>query len=269
MTHIPPQDQDIRSRISVSYLYRVDTDTIAYRAISAQIDPFAQKPYPTIVWLGGFRSDMGSAKIDTVARHCENIGLGFICFDYYAHGETKGDWSQASIGRWKANALDVVDHLTNGPIIVIGSSMGGWMATFILKFRRERVISAGFIAPAPDFITRLLEPSMSPEDRHALQQSGVYNMPSFDGFVEMSQEMLNEARRHTVLETPIDFEGPVIILHGQKDDVVPWTHGLLLFDTISSPNMIFTLIKDGDHRLSRTQDLERLLNMVIDLSHAR
>ncbi|MEI9906048.1 MAG: alpha/beta hydrolase [Asticcacaulis sp.] len=232
-------------------------DRIAYRRVRGD--------GPTILWLGGFLSDMQGAKIAALSAEARARGWDFLCFDYFAHGETGGAFAEASVGRWFGNVLDVVDGLTEGPLVAVGSSMGGHMLSMLIKARPDRVQAAGFLAPAADFVTALLQPSLSPEDRRQLEVSGVYMMPGYDRPVPLSQAFFNEAAAHQVLTAPIHFDGPVRILHGMKDNVVPWRHGLRLVETFTTPDARINLVKDGDHRLSREQDLALLIEIVAKL----
>lgn len=229
-------------------------DRIAYRRIEGH--------GPTVLWLGGFKSDMTGSKAQVLADTARSEGWSYLRFDYSAHGESKGRWEDARIGTWRQDVLEVVDHLTDGPLITVGSSMGGWMASLLIKDRPERVKAAIFIAPAPDFATELMLPNLSPEDRHALETAGAFNLTGYEDDVLMSQAFFDEATNHRVLNAPIGFDGPVRILHGMKDDVVPWTHGVRLTETLTPNDVRLTLIKDGDHRLSRPQDLALLVNEV-------
>ena len=232
-------------------------DRIAYRRIEGE--------GPTIVWLGGFLSDMTGSKITRLSAEARAREWDFLCFDYFAHGETGGDLGDARVGRWFDNVLDVVDRLTTGPLVCFGSSMGGHMLSLLLRERQERVDAAGFLAPAADFVTTLMLPSLSPEDRRQLSVSGVYMMPGYDRPVPLSQAFFDEAAQWDVLDRPLSFAGPVRILHGMKDDVVPWRHGARLLEHLGSPDARMALIKDGDHRLSRPQDLDLLVETVAEL----
>ncbi len=232
-------------------------DRIAYRRIRGE--------GPTVLWLGGFLSDMTGSKITRLTEEARVRGWDFLCFDYFAHGETGGDFNDARVGRWFANALAVLDQLTQGPVVAVGSSMGGHMLSLLIKARPERIKAAGFLAPAADFATALMLPSLSPEERRQLDVSGVHMMPGYDRPVPLSQAFFDEARQHEVLNGPLAFEGPVRILHGMRDDLVPWQHGLRLLETFTTPDAHIHLIKDGDHRLSRPQDLDLLVDMVAEL----
>ncbi len=241
----------------VQWLDTPEGDRIAWRRVTGE--------GPTVLWLGGFLSDMTGSKIARLTEEAKGRGWDFLCFDYFAHGETGGDFGAARVGRWFANALAVLDHLTAGPIVAVGSSMGGHMLSLLIKARPERIKAAGFLAPAADFATALMLPSLSPEERRQLEVSGVYMMPGYDRPVPLSQAFFDEAADHEVLNVPIPFDGPVRILHGMQDDVVPWQHGLRLLETITTPDAQIRLIKDGDHRLSRPQDLDLLVDMVAEL----
>lgn len=232
-------------------------DRIAYRHIRGS--------GPTVLWLGGFLSDMGGSKITRLSAEAKARGWDFLCFDYFAHGETGGDWAQARIGRWRDNVLAVADRLTQGPLVAVGSSMGAHMLALLIQARPERVKAAGFLAPAADFATQLMLTRLSPEEQRQLRVSGVHMLPGYDRDVPLSQAFFDDAAAHEVLSSPIAFDGPVRMLHGMRDDVVPWQHGVRLLETLTSPDARMELIKDGDHRLSRDQDLDRLVGMVAEL----
>ncbi|MGA9659621.1 MAG: alpha/beta hydrolase [Asticcacaulis sp.] len=220
---------------------------------------------PTILWLGGFLSDMTGSKITRLSAEVRARGWDFLCFDYFAHGETGGNLAEARVGGWLSDVLAVVDELTQGPLVCVGSSMGGHMLALLLKARPERVKAAGFLAPAADFATALMLASLSPEDLRQLSVSGVYMLPGYDRPVPLSQAFFDEAVQHEVLGGAIVFDGPVRMLHGHKDDVVPWQHGVRLLSALTTPDGQMILIKDGDHRLSKPQELDRLVDMVAEL----
>lgn len=220
---------------------------------------------PTILWLGGFLSDMQGAKIAALSAVARERGWDFLCFDYFAHGETGGDFAQARVGRWRDNALAVADMLTDGPVVAVGSSMGGHMLASLILARPGKVAAAGFVAPAADFVTKLMLPSLTPAAQRELAQTGVFMMPGYNRPVPLSQAFFDEAQAHDVLNTALAFDGPVRILHGMKDEVVPWQHGVRLLKTMTSRDAHIHLIKDGDHRLSRDQDLALLVQMVTEL----
>lgn len=225
-------------------------DRLAYRHVPGK--------GPTVLWLGGFRSDMTGTKAQALADTARAEGWDYLRFDYSAHGESKGAWEDARVGTWRRDVLEVVDHLTQGPLVVVGSSMGGWMASLLIRDRPERVKAAVFIAPAPDFATELMLPALSPEDRRALDTAGAFVL---EGAL-MSRAFFDEAQAHTVLHEPIRFDGPVRILQGMKDDAVPWRHSVRLMENLTGDDVRLSLIKDGDHRLSRPQDISLLVDTV-------
>ncbi|MFT4089408.1 MAG: alpha/beta hydrolase [Asticcacaulis sp.] len=229
-------------------------DHIAYRRVEGT--------GPTVLWLGGFKSDMTGSKAQALSDTAQSEDWNFLRFDYSAHGESKGLWDAARIGTWRQDVLAVVDALTDGPLILVGSSMGGWMASLLIKDRPQRVKAAVLIAPAPDFATELMLPNLSPEDRHALSTAGAFNLTGYEDDVLMSQAFFDEAANHRVLTGPLVFDGPVRILHGTADDVVPWAHGVRLMETLTGNDVRLSLIKSGDHRLSRPEDLTLLVDTV-------
>jgi len=220
---------------------------------------------PTVLWLGGFKSDMTGSKAQALADAAHTEGWDYLRFDYSAHGESRGQWPDARIGTWRQDVLEVVDQLTDGPLLLVGSSMGGWMASLLMRDRPERVKAAVMIAPAPDFATELMLPNLSPEDRRALETAGAFNLTGYEDDVLMSQAFFDEAASHRVLIAPLRFDGPVRILHGLKDEVVPWTHGVRLLETLTGADVRLTLIKDGDHRLSQPEQIRLLIDTVRSL----
>jgi len=246
---------------------------IAYRRVkgntSGESENTSGESGPTLLWLGGFLSDMTGAKVARLSYVARLRGWDFLTFDYFGHGETGGDWSAARVGTWIGNVLAVADALTEGPIAAIGSSMGGHMLCELIKARPDKVRAAGFIAPAPDFVTALMLPGLSPEEKRQLDVSGMHMLNGYDRPVGLSQAFFDEAAAHKVLEAPIPFDGMVRILHGMKDDVVPWTHGVRLLETLATKDARMNLIKDGDHRLSRPQDLDLLEDMAAELRDYR
>ncbi len=220
---------------------------------------------PTLLWLGGFLSDMTSTKVNYLGKTARLHGWDFLAFDYFSHGETGGDWNAARVGTWVDNVLAVVDALTEGPIVAIGSSMGGHMLCELIKARPGKVRAAGFIAPAPDFVTELMLPGLSPEDKRQLEVSGMHMLRGYDRAIGLSQAFFDEAAGHRVLDAPIPFDGPVRILHGMKDDVVPWQHGVRLLEALTTTNVRLDLIKAGDHRLSKPDDIDLLEDMAAEL----
>jgi pimeloyl-ACP methyl ester carboxylesterase len=222
----------------------------------------------TVLWLGGFRSDMSGTKAEVLAHWADETGHDYLRFDYFGHGESSGDFLHGSITRWREDVLAVIDELTQGPLILVGSSMGGWLALLAAVVRPERVQAMVLIAPAPDFTEALMKPALSKAAHQALERDGVWMEPSEHdpaGY-PITRLLLEDGARWSVLPGPLGFKGPVRILQGAKDDSVPWRHAQELVAAIDSDDVHFTLIKDGDHRLSRPRDLLRLVTAVEELT---
>jgi pimeloyl-ACP methyl ester carboxylesterase len=218
---------------------------------------------PTVVWMGGFKSDMTGTKAQALADASRERGWSFLRFDYAAHGESSGDWMQATIGRWRADALAMVDQLTEGPLVLVGSSMGGWMACLTAIDRPQRMHALVLVAPAPDFTELLMRPNIPPEGLRELELNGVWMEPSeYDEPLPITQRLLDEGREHLILGGRVPIRCPVRILQGRRDEPVPWEHALKLADQMESEDVLFTLSKAGDHRLSTPADIERLIATV-------
>jgi pimeloyl-ACP methyl ester carboxylesterase len=223
---------------------------------------------PTVVWLGGFRSDMAGTKAEVLAHWADETGHDYLRFDYFAHGESSGDFMQASITRWREDVLAVIDELTEGPLLLVGSSMGGWLALLAAAVRPDRVQSLVLVAPAPDFTEALMKPGFPPQALAALERDGVWMAPSGHdpkGY-PITRLLLDDGARWSILPGPLGFKGKVRILQGGADEAVPAAHAQALVAALESQDLVFTLIKDGDHRLSRPADLLRLVTAVEELT---
>lgn len=243
---------------SPEFLVRADNQRLAFRRVAGE--------GPTVVWLGGFHSDMTGTKAQVLAEQAETTGGSYLRFDYFGHGESDGQFRDGTISRWREDALAAIDELTDGPLVLVGSSMGGWLACLAAIARPERVKAMVLIAPAPDFTEKLMEPELSPEAKAAIARDGFWIRPSDydDGGYAITRELLEDGARWSILPGPVPIEVPVRVLQGGADPDVPWTHALELANGLKSGDVVFTLIKDGDHRLSRTQDLERLVAAVAE-----
>jgi pimeloyl-ACP methyl ester carboxylesterase len=236
-----------------SVLERPDGVRLAYRRVEGR--------GPTVVWLGGFHSDMRGTKAVALHDWALRTGRAYLRFDYFGHGESGGAFEDGTIGRWRDDALAVIDALTEGPLVLVGSSMGGWLACLAALARPERIAGMALIAPAADFTDKLMEPGLSDEASADLKRTGRWTRPSeYDGGgYAITQCLLDEGRVWSILPGPVQIACPVRILQGGQDPDVPWRHALALSEALTSRDVTFTLIKDGDHRLSRPQDLARLI----------
>jgi pimeloyl-ACP methyl ester carboxylesterase len=237
------------------FLERPDGERLAWRRVAGA--------GPTLVWLGGYRSDMTGTKAEALADWARENGRAYVRFDYFGHGESTGDFVQGSITRWREDALAVVDEMIDGPLVLVGSSMGGWIACLAALARPERIHSMVLIAPAPDFTSKLMPTRLPLEALEAIRDAGVWMQPSDYGDPNpITRLLLEDGARWSVLDSAAPIEAPVRILQGGEDPDVPWRHALELAQAIKSRDVVFTLIKDGDHRLSRPQDIARLVAAV-------
>jgi len=219
---------------------------------------------PGVVFLCGFRSDMESTKATALAEWCGREGIAFTRFDYFAHGKSDGDFKEFTIGAAIADTLEILDHVATGDQILVGSSMGGWIALHAARERKPQVRAFIGIAAAPDFTERLMVSRMSPEQRQTLRDEGLIWVHSdyFNNDYPITENFLQEARHHLLLDDVIGLDMPVDLLHGQEDADVPWEMALELSRKIVGDDITITLIKDGDHRLSRPQDMELLVDVL-------
>jgi pimeloyl-ACP methyl ester carboxylesterase len=218
---------------------------------------------PGVIWLGGYRSDMTGTKAQVMMNWAHKNGRAALRFDYSGHGKSDGNFIDGTISRWLEEAFAVFDQHTDGPQILVGSSMGGWIALRLaqeLQRRGETQILAGIllIAPAPDFTHKLMEPGFSDNQKKELDENGFISEPSeySDEPNIITKALIEDGRDNLVLEGIINIGCPVAILQGMKDPDVPYEHAMKLMNHLPSEDVTITLINDGDHRLSREQDLE-------------
>ena len=223
---------------------------------------------PTVVWLGGFHSDMTGTKAQALADWGAETGHDVLRFDYFGHGHSSGRFADGTISRWREDVLSILDGLTDGPVVLVGSSMGGWLAVLAALARPERVGGLVLVAPAADFTEALIRPALSPEALEAIARDGVWRRPSdyADGAYEITRTLLEDGAQWCVLPGPVAVTAPVRILQGGCDPDVPWHHALALAEALVAEDVVFSLIRDGDHRLSRPQDLDRLIAAVSELA---
>jgi len=214
---------------------------------------------PTVVFFTGFRSDMTGDKAGRLAAFCAERGQAMLRFDYSGHGASGGRFEDGTIGSWTQDALAVIDRLTDGKLVLVGSSMGGWIALLAALARRDRIAALVGIAAAPDFTEDLLWQALPFEQRETLMDRGVIHVPSEYGDpTPFTRALIEDGRDHLLLTGPIALDCPIRLLHGQRDPDVPWELALRIAEEVTSPDVQVTLVKDGDHRLSRPQDLALL-----------
>jgi pimeloyl-ACP methyl ester carboxylesterase len=214
---------------------------------------------PTVVFLGGFRSDMEGTKALALREFCARLGRAFLRLDYSGHGVSGGRFEDGCIGEWAEDAAKVIDAQAPGPVLLVGSSMGGWIALLLARRWSARVRGLLGIAAAPDFTSRLMEPAFTDAQRAELAQHGVLLEPNpYGDPVPITAKLLEDGRTQSVLDRPLPFAGPVRLLQGMRDAEVPWQTAPDLAAHLDAHDVRVLLIKDGDHRLSRPEDLELL-----------
>lgn len=224
---------------------------------------------PTFVWLGGFRSDMAGTKAEALAGWAEARGQAFVRFDYSGHGQSEGRFEDQVLSDWLGDALAVLGAI-EGPLVLVGSSMGGWIALLAARALPTRVKGLLLIAPAADFTEKLMWPALTADEQARLLAEGRLEQPSqysADPNV-LTRALFEDGARHRLMDAPIAFGGPVRILQGGADPDVPEAHVRALAALIEAPSLAFELIPDGDHRLSRPQDLQKLLSAAGQLADA-
>jgi len=219
---------------------------------------------PGVIFLGGFRSDMTGTKAMALEQACRQANRSFIRFDYFGHGESGGDFRDGTIGRWRDDALAIVDEVAEGPQVLVGSSMGGWIMLLVALQRPERIKGLVGLAPAPDFTEELMWTGFDDGIRNTLETDGVYLEPSpYDPEpTPITMELIREGRQHLVLGKPIPFAGPVRLLQGTDDPDVPWRHAVRVMDALAGEDVALTLVKGGDHRLSTPDNIALLTRTV-------
>jgi pimeloyl-ACP methyl ester carboxylesterase len=229
---------------------------------------------PGLIWLGGFNSDMKGTKALALDAWAAEHGRACVRFDYSGHGESGGAFVDGTIGRWLEESVAVFERFCRGPQVVIGSSMGGWIALLLAREIARREASpanlAGLvlISPAPDFTEQLMWNQFTPEIQREIQTKGIWMRPSpyGDGApYPITRALIEEGRHHLLLGSAIEVGCPVRILQGAQDPDVPWQHAFALAHRLPIDDVVLTMIQDGDHRLSRPQDIARIIAAVAEI----
>ena len=230
---------------------------------------------PGLFWLGGFKSDMRGTKAEALDAWAGRNGRAMVRFDYSGHGESGGTFAEGTFGRWLEESAAVFRACCVGPQVAIGSSMGGWMALLLARELAREGNGGGaslkglvLIAPAVDFTEELMWKRMPPAIQQQIIETGSWVRPSAydpEGY-PITRTLIEEGRNHLLLGGMIETGCPVRILQGVKDEDVPWRHAVELTSRFARDDVVLTLVKDGDHRLSRPEDIERLIAAVAEFS---
>ena len=235
-------------------LERPDGETLAFLRVEGE--------GPTVIWVGGFRSDMDGTKAVALEAAARERGWDFVRYDHFAHGRSSGDWRRATIGRWREDAVALIASL-EGPVVPVGSSMGGWVALLAALARPERMAGLVLINPAHDFTERLMWPGLADHERQAILREGetLITEEGLGAYV-LTRALFEEARAWLLLDGPVAVAAPVHILQGRADAVVPWRHAIALVERLTGGDVRLDLIEGGDHRLSTPADIARLVEAV-------
>ncbi|WP_297370518.1 carboxylesterase [Acidocella sp.] len=222
---------------------------------------------PALVFCPGYGSDMTGSKALALLDFAKATGRAMLRFDYAGHGASGGTFTEGTIGSWRDDARSIIEHVLPGQdLLLIGSSMGGWISLLLTRELGERVKSLVLIAPAPDFTERLVRQGLSDEQKTILSREGVIYQPSEYGPPQpFTLKLLEDGTNHLLLHAPIGYSGPVRILHGLQDDAVPWKLSEVLLEKLESQDVELIFVKNGDHRLARERDLTLLTRTVAAL----
>jgi pimeloyl-ACP methyl ester carboxylesterase len=227
--------------------------TIAYRRSPGK--------NPGIVFIHGLRSDMNGNKALALEAHCKETGRAFLCFDLTGHGKSSGTFEDGTIGAWASDVIAALDALTEGPQILVGSSLGGWLMLLAALARPQRIAGLMGLAAAPDFTEDLIHAAFSEAQKRELVETGRVLIDDCYGDqpYAISRGLVEEARDHLLLRGPIDIAAPTLLIQGQRDEDVPWQTAVTLADKLVSNNVRVILHKSGNHRLSEPEDLQLIL----------
>jgi pimeloyl-ACP methyl ester carboxylesterase len=220
--------------------------------------------HPGVVFLTGFKSDMTGSKALALEEFCKNRGQAFLRFDYTGHGRSSGDFEDGTIGEWAGDAVLVLDHLCEGPQVLVGSSMGGWIMLLAALARPDRVAGLIGTAAAPDFTDDLMSNGFTSEQKQQVETQGFVEIPNCydEEPYKITKALLDDGRNHLLLKAEIPLDCPVRLIHGDKDEDVPWQTSLRIAENIRSEDVETLFVKGGDHRLSEPHDLDRLCRTV-------
>lgn len=223
---------------------------------------------PAVIFCGGYMSDMEGTKACFLEQACRELGLSYVRFDYSGHGSSSEDFVDGTIGKWKEDALAVVDQLTDGPLIIVGSSMGGWIGLLVSLARKQRIKAFIGIAAAPDFTRELMWDNYNDDIRETLKRDGIFLEPSnySDEPYKVTYALIQDGEKNILLDKDIDLECSVRLFHGLQDKDVPSDYSARIAEKVKSEDVILCYNKSGDHSLSSNADLQRLKAALVELS---
>lgn len=254
--------------MDIQYLQKSDGNRLAYIYSPANENG---KQLPTVMFCGGFKSDMMGNKATHFEEQCRARGQAYLRFDYSGHGASDGNFKDGTIGAWYEDALFILDEVTKGPIVTVGSSMGGWIALLLAKARKERIKGLIGVAAAPDFTVRLYEEELSDDHRAEIATNGYVEIPNdySDEPYIFTKTLFEDGKQNLILDRNHAHNYPITLFHGLRDATVPKEVPLAIKERYSGGPLDVVYIDDGDHSLSRPQDLELLMAEIITMSDAQ
>ncbi|XP_014913903.1 abhydrolase domain containing 10, depalmitoylase b [Poecilia latipinna] len=250
---------DRRHKSTVQYASRPDLPKLAYRRVKGKS--------PGVVFLPGYGSNMNGQKAEALEEFCRSLGHSYLRFDYTGHGASEGALADGTVGIWKKDVLYVLDELTEGPQILVGSSLGGWLMLLAAIARPEKTAALVGIASAADHFVTAFN-SLPLETRKELEAKGEWSLPSKhteEGLYKFSMDFLREAENHCVLQSPLPITCPVRLIHGLKDEDVPWHISMQVAERVLSPDVDIILRRNGQHRMSEKEDIKLMVYTIDDL----
>ena len=221
----------------------------------------------TVVFFHGFMSDMLGSKPAAIQKYCQKNKFNYLKFEYSGHGKSSGNLEKLTLSHWIKDAISILDCVTEGPQIIVGSSMGAWIMIHLALLRPNRITGLIGISSAPDFTENLIWKNASNEERSYLQKNKIWRQPSNEEGIEtvITLDLIEDGRKHLILHDQIPINVPVRLIHGTDDRTVPWETSVKLMQKITSDNITLNLIKGGHHRLSRIEEIKILLDAIRDL----
>uniref|UniRef100_G3T6F8 Palmitoyl-protein thioesterase ABHD10, mitochondrial n=2 Tax=Elephantidae TaxID=9780 RepID=G3T6F8_LOXAF len=248
-----------RQKTSLSFLNRPDLPNLAYKKLKGKS--------PGVIFIPGYRSDMNGTKALAIEEFCKSLGHAYIRFDYSGVGHSDGILEECTVGKWRKDVLSIIDDLADGPQILVGSSLGGWLMLHAAIARPEKVVALlGVSTAADDLVTRFNQ--LSVEAKKEVEMKGEWVIPSKyseEGVYHIQYSFIKEAEHHCLLHSPVPVSCPVRLLHGMKDDIVPWHTSMQVADRVISSDVDVILRKNSDHRMKEKADIQLIVYTIDDL----
>lgn len=248
-----------RQKASVSFLKRPDLPKLAYKRLKGKS--------PGIIFIPGYLSNMNGTKALAIEEFCKSLGHACIRFDYSGVGSSEGNLEECTVGKWRKDVLSIIDELAVGPQILVGSSLGGWLMLHAAIARPEKVMALVGVATAADGLVTQFN-QLPVEVKKEVEMKGVWTMPSKyheEGVYHIRYSFIKEAEHHCLLHSPIPVNCPIRLLHGMKDDIIPWHTSMQVADRVVSRDVDVILRKDSDHRMKEKADIQLLVYTIDDL----